>query len=93
MQGIWAAAPYLHNGSVPTLADLLKPPRDRPKKFEVGNRYDTALVGLARNQAPGAEERDTRGCSDDAQVGRKPLRPRISEPTSATPRREPCSNI
>ena len=65
MEGIWAAAPYLHNGSVPTLADLLKPPRNRPNKFEVGNRYDTALVGLARNQAPGAQERDTRGCDDD----------------------------
>ncbi len=65
MHGIWAAAPYLHNGSVPTLADLLKPPRNRPDKFEVGNRYDTALVGLARNQAPGAEERNTRGCGED----------------------------
>lgn len=65
MEGIWAAAPYLHNGSVPTLADLLKPPRNRPNKFEVGNRYDTALVGLARNQAPGAQERDTRGCGED----------------------------
>ena len=25
LYGIWAAAPYLHNGSVPTLEDLLKP--------------------------------------------------------------------
>jgi hypothetical protein len=65
MHGIWAAAPYLHNGSVPTLADLLKPPRSRPDKFEVGNRYDTALVGLSRNQAPGAEKRNTRGCDED----------------------------
>lgn len=65
MEGIWAAAPYLHNGSVPTLADLLKAPRNRPDKFEVGNRYDTALVGLARDQGPGAGKRDTRGCSED----------------------------
>jgi mono/diheme cytochrome c family protein len=64
MEGIWAAAPYLHNGSVPTLADLLKPPGDRPKAFQLGNRYDTELVGLARVQAPGARERDTKGCSD-----------------------------
>ncbi|WP_349770486.1 hypothetical protein [Bradyrhizobium barranii] len=28
LQGIWAAAPYLHNGSVPTLAELLKPSGD-----------------------------------------------------------------
>jgi cytochrome c553 len=65
MHGIWAAAPYLHNGSVPTLADLLKPPRSRPDKFEVGNRYDTGLVGLARSQAPRAEVRNTRGCDED----------------------------
>jgi mono/diheme cytochrome c family protein len=65
MHGIWAAAPYLHNGSVPTLADLLKAPRNRPNKFEVGNRYDIALVGLARSQAPGAQVRDTRGCDED----------------------------
>ena len=25
LEGIWAAAPYLHNGSVPTLRDLLNP--------------------------------------------------------------------
>ncbi|MFL6846566.1 MAG: di-heme-cytochrome C peroxidase [Allosphingosinicella sp.] len=62
MHGIWAAAPYLHNGSVPTLADLLKPPRERPDKFEVGNLYDTKLLGLARDQGPGAPRRNTRGC-------------------------------
>jgi len=65
MEGIWGAAPYLHNGSVPTLADLLKSPRNRPNKFEVGNRYDPELVGLARNQAPGAQVRDTRGCDEE----------------------------
>ena len=31
--GVWATAPYLHNGSVPTLADLLEPPDARPKSF------------------------------------------------------------
>ena len=31
--GIWATGPYLHNGSVPTLADLLEPPEDRPVAF------------------------------------------------------------
>jgi hypothetical protein len=64
LEGIWAAAPYLHNGSVPTLADLLKPAGDRPKAFRLGNRYDTALVGLARDQGPSARERDTKGCGD-----------------------------
>lgn len=51
MQGIWAAAPYLHNGSVPTLADLLEPVDKRPSEFEVGPEYDLERVGLARQQS------------------------------------------
>ena len=35
-QGIWAAAPYLHNGSVPTLAQLLTPAAQRVQTFAVG---------------------------------------------------------
>ena len=31
LTGIWATPPYLHNGSVPTLYDLLLPPEDRPQ--------------------------------------------------------------
>jgi hypothetical protein len=33
LDGLWLRAPYLHNGSVPTLADLLSPPDQRPKTF------------------------------------------------------------
>jgi RoxA-like, cytochrome c-like len=36
LYGIWAAAPYLHNGSVPTLYHLLLPPDQRPKAFALG---------------------------------------------------------
>ena len=50
LQGIWAAAPYLHNGSVPTLADLLNPVILRPLSFKVGPAYDTSRVGLASTQ-------------------------------------------
>lgn len=50
MQGIWAAAPYLHNGSVPTLAELLKPAAKRIKQFKIGPAYDTVNVGLAVEQ-------------------------------------------
>ena len=64
LEGIWAAAPYLHNGSVPTLADLLVPAEDRPKVFHLGNRYDPRLAGLARDQGPNAKVRDTKGCGD-----------------------------
>ncbi|MBV9883958.1 MAG: hypothetical protein JO276_13200 [Sphingomonadaceae bacterium] len=64
LQGIWAAAPYLHNGSVPTLADLLRRPEDRPASFRLGRNYDTALVGLARDQGASTYLRTTTGCDD-----------------------------
>ena len=46
LEGIWATAPYLHNGSVPTLDDLLKPEDERPICFPVGHReYDPVKLG------------------------------------------------
>jgi mono/diheme cytochrome c family protein len=33
LDGLWLRAPYLHNGSVPTLAALLAPPAGRPVAF------------------------------------------------------------
>jgi hypothetical protein len=54
LTGIWATAPYLHNGSVPTLYDLLLPPDQRPKKFLVGTReYDPQRVGFTTRDADG----------------------------------------
>jgi hypothetical protein len=45
--GVWAAGPYLHNGSVPTLYDLLSPPQQRPKWFPLGPReYDPVKLGF-----------------------------------------------
>lgn len=50
LNGIWATAPYLHNGSVATLYDLLLPPADR-KAFYVGSReFDPINVGYVRTQ-------------------------------------------
>jgi hypothetical protein len=47
LDGIWARAPYLHNGSVPTLADLLMDPASRPKRFARGyDVYDQQKVGF-----------------------------------------------
>jgi mono/diheme cytochrome c family protein len=47
LDGIWATAPYLHNGSVPTLYDLLLPVDQRPAKFMVGSRtFDPKKVGF-----------------------------------------------
>ncbi len=46
LTGIWATAPYLHNGSVPTLWDLLLPPAQRPARFFVGSReFDPVRLG------------------------------------------------
>ncbi|HSN23883.1 MAG TPA: di-heme-cytochrome C peroxidase, partial [Methylomicrobium sp.] len=50
LQGIWATAPYLHNGSVPTLAALLEPVQKRPAEFKIGPAYDPEKVGLAVEQ-------------------------------------------
>jgi hypothetical protein len=48
LQGIWATAPYLHNGSVPTLYALLQRPADRPTTFCVGShKFDPKEVGFA----------------------------------------------
>ena len=47
LDGIWLRAPYLHNGSVPTLRDLLEPQDKRPKVFYRGyDVYDQLNVGF-----------------------------------------------
>jgi hypothetical protein len=33
LDGLWATAPYLHNGAVPTVLDLLTDPRSRPGRY------------------------------------------------------------
>ena len=46
--GVAAGAPYLHNGSVPTLEALLTPAPRRPKRFPLGKAgfvFDTNLPG------------------------------------------------
>ena len=47
LDGLWLRAPYLHNGSVPSLRDLLEPAAKRPKAFYRGNDvYDPVKVGF-----------------------------------------------
>jgi len=47
LDGIWLRAPYLHNGSVPSMRDLLKPAAERPKVFYRGyDVYDPVNVGF-----------------------------------------------
>ena len=47
LNGVWATAPYLHNGSVPSLYWMLKPAAERPKQFCMGFRdFDPQQVGF-----------------------------------------------
>jgi mono/diheme cytochrome c family protein len=46
LYGIWATAPYLHNGSVPNLWELLTPAKQRRASFTLGSRmFDPKNVG------------------------------------------------
>jgi mono/diheme cytochrome c family protein len=57
LDGIWLRGPYLHNGSVPTLRDLLEPPDRRPASFYRGyDVFDREHVGFVSN-VPSAEGR------------------------------------
>jgi len=61
LDGIWATAPFLHNGAVPSLYDLLSPVAERPAKFYLGSlEFDPVKVGYATSEAPGLFELDTR---------------------------------
>jgi mono/diheme cytochrome c family protein len=55
LDGVWLRAPYLHNGSVPSLRDLLNAPDQRPTSFVRGyDAYDYAAVGFV-SSGPRAE--------------------------------------
>jgi mono/diheme cytochrome c family protein len=46
LAGVWARSPYLHNGSVRTMQELLTPPAQRAKTFHRGSRdYDANQMG------------------------------------------------
>jgi hypothetical protein len=51
LDGIWLRAPYLHNGSVPTLRDLLEPADRRPVSFWRGDDLiDRERVGFVASE-------------------------------------------
>jgi hypothetical protein len=53
LNGVWAVAPYLHNGSVPNLWELMKLAKDRKSSFMVGSRVlDPKNVGYATDESP-----------------------------------------
>jgi hypothetical protein len=44
--GVWATPPFLHNGSVPSLYEMLLPAAERTKKFYITHQFDPVKVGL-----------------------------------------------
>jgi len=65
--GLWLRGPYLHNGSVPTLADLLEPPASRPARFWRGfDLIDPHKVGFVSS---GAESERVGTLYDTSQPG------------------------
>jgi hypothetical protein len=61
LAGYWAAGPFLHNGSVPTMYDLLLPASERPREFYTGNlEFDPVRVGRVSTPFQGAFKFDTR---------------------------------
>ena len=79
LDGIWATAPYLHNGSVPTVYNLLNS-KTRPKRFTRSYRtdrddYDAKKVGWKVQVLDGAPDPkmpaiDQRRIYDTTQSGR-----------------------
>lgn len=60
LDGIWATAPYLHNGSVKNIYDLLSPVNQRAKTFWVGlSDYDPVYLGLGPKSNDMGFEMDT----------------------------------
>jgi hypothetical protein len=59
LDGIWATAPYLHNGSVPSLWQLLQPADQRIKSFYLGRAFDPVNVGFDTAPSLGSFDLDT----------------------------------
>ncbi|MEG7360989.1 cytochrome c [Pseudomonas citronellolis] len=84
LDGVWATPPFLHNGSVPNLFQLLSPVAERDTQFYVGTfDFDPKFVGYRTERFPGGflyktsvtgnsnrghEFRD--GCRKDGAIGR-----------------------
>ena len=53
LNGVWATAPFLHNGAVPTLDDLLRPADERPRFVQLGTlEFDPVKVGIKQPDLP-----------------------------------------
>jgi hypothetical protein len=69
LDGLWVRAPYLHNGSVPTLSQLLERWSGRSKVFYRGNDlYDPMNVGFV---STAAEDKGRQFCALRYHAGRQ----------------------
>jgi hypothetical protein len=67
LDGLWLRGPYLHNGSVPTLVDLLEPVERRPRQFWRGyDVIDPVKVGFV---SEGADAQQTGTPYDTSRPG------------------------
>jgi hypothetical protein len=57
--GVWATGPFMHNGSVPNLYEMLIPAAERTKKFYLGGDFDPVKVGLDPTATSGTFLMDT----------------------------------
>ncbi len=57
--GVWATAPFMHNGSVPNLYEMLLPAAERTKKFYLGGDFDPVKVGVDTTATSGTFLMDT----------------------------------
>jgi hypothetical protein len=70
LEGIWATPPYLHNGSVPNLYQMLVPAAKRDKVFYLGSReFDPKHVGFQKTNFEGAFEFRTEGVPGNSNSG------------------------
>jgi hypothetical protein len=83
--GVWATPPFLHNGSVPNLYELLLPASERTKKFYVGREFDPVKVGLDTRSGTFLLDTTLRGNSnaghsfEDGPLGNGVIGPRLSD--------------
>ncbi len=69
LDGLWLRGPYLHNGSVPTLAALLQAPNERPKAFVRGMDVLDPKGGFVAPDCDPAEPRADGFCFDTTLPG------------------------
>jgi hypothetical protein len=60
IEGMWSTPPFLHNGSVPNLYELLMPAAQRSATFLIGSEFDPVKVGVDTSGQSGRWLFDTR---------------------------------